>query len=139
MTKGETKADTMERVGTYVDTRLHGANKQESALVAGYSEETARKPSLIEHTKAYALTVTRILSDSADMIDRANQMQRLELEKDTPDPVKAQMWAKLAYFNAQTADILTPKVTIKETTDKDGNRTRSTWGTTGAPLNGSQE
>lgn len=129
MQKGENKADTMKRVGAYVGERLAGANKQESALVAGYSEQTAKTPSLIENTKAYALTVTRVLASAGANMDKAQEFLRLELEKDTPNPVIAQQWAILAQTQAKTMDILTPKVTVKETKDANGNVTRTSWGT----------
>lgn len=129
MQKGENKGDTMKRVGAYVGERLAGANKQESALVAGYSEQTARTPSLIEQTKAYAVVVTRVLSVTADNMDKAQEFLHLELAKDVPNPVICQQWAILAQTQAKTMDILTPKVTVKETKDANGNITRTSWGT----------
>ena len=53
--------DAQKNVTEYIHSRLAGANKMESALEAGYSETTARKPSLIENTKTFAVVQKQIL------------------------------------------------------------------------------
>lgn len=138
MKKGETKADTFSRVGSYVDSRLAGANKEDSAVMAGYEPATARTPSLIENTKTYALIVQRILMNTATVIEMATQHSKEEMENSEPNVPKALQWANLALIHAKTADILTPKITVKETKDANGNVTRQSWGTNGAVVGDSE-
>lgn len=129
MKNGETSSSAVNHVTKYVDNRLAGSNKQESALLAGYSEKTARTPSLIEHTKAYALVVQKMLNKNSTMMAKIMDSVNDDIEEGTIAMLEPQEKVEIAYKIAKIHDILTPKVTIKETTDKDGNKTRTAWGT----------
>ena len=135
MKNGETKADTYKKVSQYVDSRLLGDNKQDSAVQAGYSDTTARKPSLIENTKTYAFIVQTVLFDNAMiMTDAIAELQRV-VENDPVDWVKAQQIANFISTQTKIHDIMTPKVTVKTSTDAKGNKITTAWGSNGAIIN----
>lgn len=123
------KDSAIEHVSAYIGERLAGANKQESALTAGYSETTARKPSLIEETKAYAIVVTRVLNTNSHTLNETMQELRQVVETKPVDWQKAYLIAQVADKMAKIHDTLTPKITVKETKDANGNITRTSWGT----------
>lgn len=135
MKSGQTSDNAVNHVGAYVGARIAGANKQESALQAGYSETTARKPSLIENTKAYAVVITETLNENATALREVLAVVRGEMQKDVKNPQALYLWTQIAKNLTAVHTALTPRVTIKETTDKDGNKTRSIWGTGDAPSN----
>lgn len=133
MNRGETKANTIKRVGKYVAHRVAGNNKQESALLADYAPHTARTPSLIESTKTYQEIIERVLTINAESMhilgdSLNNDIKNGVLEKLKPIE-KAQIYKVITDIN----DKLTPKVTVKETQNKDGTISRVLWGTNGAP------
>jgi phage terminase small subunit len=129
MKNGETSGSAVNHVSKYVGHRLAGANKQESAVLAGYSETTAQKPSLIENTKAYALVVQNMLNKNSLMMSKIMDSINDDINEGTVAVLEPTEKVEIAYKIAKIHDILTPKVTIKETTDKDGNKTRTAWGT----------
>ena len=133
MKNGQPSTKEIQHVGAYVDARLVGANKQESALQAGYSPTTARNPSLIERTKAYGLVVTEMLDKHTRLMHAMTDSLQKDVESGLFDLLNPKTKVEIAYKLAQIHDVLTPKVTIKETTDKDGNKTRTLWGTGDAP------
>lgn len=129
MKTGETKTDTIQRVGAYVDHRLAGANKQESAQLAGYSEQTARTPSLIERTKTYALVITEMLDKNTRLMRAMIDSLEQDVESGLFDLLSPKTKVEITHKLAQIHDTLTPKVTIKESKDANGNVTRTSWGT----------
>ena len=133
MKNREPKDSAVQHVGAYLDARLTGANKHESALQAGYSEQTARTPSLIERTKAYGLVITEMLDKHTRLMHAMTDSLQKDVESGLFDLLNPKTKVEIAYKLAQIHDVLTPKVTIKETTDKDGNKTRTLWGTGDAP------
>ena len=134
MNKGETKDNTIQRVGAYVGERLAGANKQESAVKAGYNESTARNPSLIEHTQTYQVIVEKILTENASTM----HILALSLNDDAKiglfDTLKPLEKAQLYKIITETNDKLTPKITVKQTTDSKGNKTTTAWGSNAPAL-----
>ncbi len=127
MTKGETKTDTLERVDKYIKSRLNGENKMESALSAGYAEGSARKPSLIELTNTYGFMVQSVLLDNA-LTMTETIAEFAEIVKSKPiDWDKAKKAIDVIEKQTKVHDVLTPKVTLKESTDKNGNVTRTAW------------
>lgn len=133
MKKQTTSDNAVKHVGEYVDERLSGSNKQEAALRAGYSESTARTPSLIERTKAYAVVVTEMLDKNTRLMRAMTDSLEQDIESGFFDLLPPKTKVEIAYKLAQIHDTLTPKITVKETTDAKGNKTRQTWGTTGSP------
>lgn len=127
MTKGETKGDVLDRVNKYIDGRLKGDNKQESAVNAGYSLSTSKKPSLIEITNTYAFMVQSVLLDNAlIMTETIDEFKNIVQKK----PVNWDLALKaIQVVEKQTKvhDTLTPKITLKESQDKNGNITRTAW------------
>lgn len=133
MTKGETKDNTIQRVGAYVGERLAGANKQESALEAGYSDSTAKRPSLIEATQTYQIIVEKILTENASTMHILALSLNDDAKKGLFDTLKPLEKAQIYKIITETNDKLTPKVTVKQTTDAKGNKTTTAWGSN-APL-----
>lgn len=129
MNNPELRASTVKHVTEYIDERIAGSNKGESAVRAGYSEQTARTPSLIEQTKAYAVVITQVLERNAGSL-HATMHEMHEVV--TSEPVnweKALIISKVAEKLANIQDKLTPKITVKETKNADGTTTRTSWGT----------
>lgn len=127
MTKGETKTDVLERVNKYIDGRLKGENKMNSATNAGYSLGSARKPSLIELTNTYGFMVQSVLLDNA-LTMTETIAEFAEIVKIKPiDWDKAKKAIDVIEKQTKVHDTLTPKVTLKESTDKNGNVTRTAW------------
>lgn len=135
MQNGQPSDNAIHHVSNYVDHRLAGANKHDSAVQAGYSESTARTPSLIEHTKAYSIVVNDILGKNAALMRKMTDSIGHNVANGDFDSVEIAEQVDIAYKMAKIYDILTPKITVQETTDKDGNKTRKAWGTAGATFN----
>lgn len=131
---GETKADTFKHVSTYINERISGNNKQKSALKAGYSQSTSERPSLIEMTQTYGLLVQETLLDNQLTLRDTMKELREVIENKPVDWVKALNIAKVAEKQASIHNVLTPKVTIKETTDAKGNKIRTMWGSNAPTL-----
>lgn len=111
----------------YLVSRLAGANKQESALSAGYSENVAKQPSLIERTNAYAIQINEILNTNASTLSETMQELRTVILLKPVDWNMALKIADVATKQSKIHDVLTPKVTLKQSTDKNGNVTRTAW------------
>lgn len=135
MLKGETKENTIKKVSEYIDSRLSGNNKQDSAIQAGYAPETARKPSLIEHTKTYQVIVDQILTENASTMFYLAHSINEDAKNGLFDKLKPLEKGQLYKIITETNEKLTPKVTIKETQNKDGTVTRTAWGTNSSQLN----
>ncbi len=134
MKNGQPNAGAIKHATGYVNERLAGSNKQDSAIRAGYSESSSRKPSLVENTLAYALIVQRILFTNSNQMADAQDELRQVLDNKPVDWVKAQQIANFVSTQTKIHDILTPKITVKETKDAQGNITRQSWGTNGAVM-----
>lgn len=135
MKNGEPSAKELNHVGAYVEARLVGANKQESALQAGYAQSTARTPSLIERTKAYGIVVTEMLDNNTRLMRAMIDSVEEDIANGVFDLLNPKTKVEIAHKLAQIHDIMTPKVTVKESTDAKGNKTRTIWGTGDAPSN----
>lgn len=135
MKSGKTSDNAIEHVGKYIDNRLAGANKQQSALLADYSETTATVPSLIENTQAYAVIMQEMLRDNSVIMRVLTQSLRNDLANGALDNLKPMEKAQILKIQAQVEDILRPKITVKETTDSKGNKVRTLWGTNASTLN----
>lgn len=117
----------MPQVKTYINERLAGANKQESAIKAGYSPAVARNSYLIENTQRYQEKVQVILHNNVDNLSTIMDIYR-EIINTTPvDLQKAYLVTQIAEKQTKIHDVLTPKITLKESTDKNGNITRTAW------------
>lgn len=111
----------------YIHSRLAGANKQESALAAGYATATARNPTLIESTKAYMTVQTQILDKNNKNLYTIQQIVTEALEKEPKDLVMAETASRIGKNLTGIYTAMMPKVTLKESTDKNGNVTRTAW------------
>jgi len=119
--------DAQKNVTEYIHNRLAGANKMESALVAGYSETTSRRPSLIENTKTYAIVQKQILDKNNTNLFIVQEIVNEALQKEPKDLVMAETASRIGKNLTAIYTALTPKVTLKESTDKNGNVTRTAW------------
>lgn len=134
MKSGETKANTIQRAGKYIKERLDGNNKQVSAIRAGYEPTTARNPTLIEMTKTYQELVELVLTENAaSMYHLATSMRKM-VENGDIDQLKPLEQAQFYKIITDINDKLTPKVTLKESVDAKGNKTRTLWGTNASAL-----
>lgn len=127
MTPGSNKSQTVEKVTKYIQKRVAGVNKQESALQAGYATPTARNPSLIEHTKTYQSIVEKVLTNSANLMLDLTDSLREDMRSGVLEELKPLEKAQIYKIITDSADKLTPKITLKEMTDKNGNVTRTAW------------
>lgn len=134
MNNQELRPSTVKHVSEYIDERMSGNNKQESAQRAGYSVSTSRNPSLIESTQAYAVIITEILDKNARVTQKMLNSIAEDVESGLFDELSPQIKAEIAFKLVRIHDTLTPRVTVKESTDAKGNKTRHIWGTGGAPL-----
>lgn len=117
----------MPQVTKYIDERLKGSNKQESAIAAGYKPAVARNAHLIENTQRYQEKVQVILHNNVDNLSTIMDIYR-EIINTTPvDLQKAYLVTQIAEKQTKIHDVLTPKITLKESTDKNGNVTRTAW------------
>lgn len=117
----------MPQVTKYVDARLEGKNKAESAIHAGYSATVANKPSLIELTNRYSMVIQEVLHDNSVSMREVMRHYNKVVQSDPVDWEKAKKIIDVAEKQAKVYDILMPKVTLKESTDKNGNVTRTAW------------
>lgn len=133
MANRKIKDSAVTRVGKYLEGRIAGSNKKDSALMAGYSAQTARTPSLIEQTKAYSVVVTEMLDRNTRIMRAMIDSIEQSVQSGQFDLLHPKIKAEIAYKMAQIHDVMTPKVTVKETQNKDGTISRVLWGTNGAP------
>ena len=129
MKNGKPNDSAIAHVGEYIGHRIAGANKQESAQMAGYSVTTSRNPSLIEATKAYAIVVSEMLDKNTRIMRLMIDSVENDIKTGVFDELGTKTKAEIAHKLAQIHDIMTPKVTIKESKDANGNVTRTSWGT----------
>ena len=121
------RKDAVKNVTNYIHNRVSGMNKQDSAIKAGYAEITARKPTNIEHTKTYQSIVERILTENATTMLILAQSLNEDAKAGKFDELKPLEKGQLYKIVTETNDKLIPKVTLKESTDKNGNVTRTAW------------
>lgn len=117
----------MPQVQKYVEHKLAGANKQDSAIMAGYSEKTARNPTLIESTQRYQDIVRATLDTNAKSLQLILDNVSEELQNDIINWNKLYLMSQVAVKLTGVHTALTPRVTLKESTDKNGNVTRTAW------------
>ena len=99
----------------------------ESALEAGYSESTSRRPSLIENTKTYAIVQKQILDKNNQNLYTIQEIVTEALQKEPKDLVMAETASRIGKNLTGIYTAMMPKVTLKESTDKNGNVTRTAW------------
>lgn len=122
-----TKADTVKKVSDYIVNRVSDINKQDSAVLAGYSENTARVPSLIETTQTYKTMIEQVLTLNASTMLHLGNSLREDATNGVLDKLRPIEKGQLYKIITEVNDKLTPKVTLKESTDKNGNITRTAW------------
>lgn len=116
-----------KKIVRYIVYRLKGDSKYTALIKAGYSMQTAKTPSLVEHTNTYAVVVKEILDTSSLTLQLihnsiANSVQ--DGDFDSLDLLtKSQILQRLTDSHVK----LTPKVTVKqEETGLDGVK-RTLW------------
>lgn len=119
--------EAKKNVTEYIHNRLAGDNKMKSAVKAGYSETTARAPSLIENTKTYAIVQKQILEENNKNLYTIQEIVTEALNKEPKDLFTAKLASEIGKNLTGIYTALTPKVTLKESTDKNGNVTRTAW------------
>jgi phage terminase small subunit len=119
--------EAQKNVTEYIHNRLAGANKMKSAIEAGYSETTARNPTLIESTKAYMTVQTQILEKNNKNLYTIQEIVTEALQKEPKDLVMAETASRIGKNLTGIYTAMMPKVTLKESTDKNGNVTRTAW------------
>lgn len=121
------KESAKKKAHSYIGSRIAGENKMESAIQAGYSETVARKPSIIEGTKAYNLVYQQVLEENSQNMLRIMEDVTESLTKEPKDLVRAKLASETGKNLTAIYTALMPKVTLKESTDKNGNVTRTAW------------
>ena len=117
----------LPQVKKYVEHKLAGANKMEAAQMAGYSVATSRNPTLIESTQRYNEIVKQTLDTNAKSLQLTLDNVSEELQNDEKDWQKLYLMSQVASKLTSVHTALTPRVTLKESTDKNGNVTRTAW------------
>lgn len=125
----------MPQVKKYIQARIEGENKMESAITAGYSKAVSRNTNLIESTQRYAVKVQEILHTNIDNVSTILEIYREIINTEPVDLQKAYLATQIAEKQIKIHDVLTPRVTVKESTDKNGNITRVAWGSNSSQLN----
>jgi hypothetical protein len=106
---------------------LIGDNKQKALIKAGYSETTARNPTLVESTQKYLITQKQILEENSRNLFTIQEVVTEALQKEPKDLNTAKLASDIGKNLTAIYTALTPKVTLKESTDKNGNVTRTAW------------
>ena len=99
----------------------------EAAQMAGYSVATSRNPTLIESTQRYNEIVKQTLDTNAKSLQLTLDNVSEELQNDEKDWQKLYLMSQVASKLTSVHTALTPRVTLKESTDKNGNVTRTAW------------
>jgi hypothetical protein len=128
------RASTARHVGDYINNRIAGSNKQESAQLAGYSGSTSRNPTLIESTQAYAVIINEVLTVNSNTLRTVMHEMTKESQNDEIDWKKMYLMSQVAEKMTNIHDTLTPRVTVKTTTDAKGNKTSTAWGSNSSIL-----
>lgn len=124
----EVSEDKIKRAREYIEMRKKGINKKDALVSLGYSESTAKSPSLVEHTKAYAAALQQILSENTQTIQTLQSSVQSDIDNGKLDNINTKDKVDITLKLAQIHKILTPQVTIKEEQMKDGTTKRTVWG-----------
>ena len=117
----------IEKTKKYIETRLQGKSKRKSALIAGYSENTAHIPTKIEQGKNYKALVETINANNVNLMQIIAEKTHEALKEGISKTV---LDGTVALKNiAQVYKLLSPEVKIKESKDADGNTKRTIWAT----------
>lgn len=121
------RASTVKNVTNYIGHKVAGANKMQSAKMAGYSDAVARRPMQIENTQTYKDIADKILSGNARIMLHLIESLQDDILNGALDSLKPTEKSQILKVQAQVEDIMKPKVTLKQVTDKNGNVTRTAW------------
>jgi len=117
----------IEKTKKYIETRLQGKSKRKSALIAGYSENTAHIPNKIEQGQNYKALVETINANNVNLMQKIAEKTHEALKNGIS---KSVLDGTTALKNiAQVYKLLSPEVKIKESKDADGNTKRTIWAT----------
>lgn len=117
----------IEKTKKYIETRLQGKSKRKSALIAGYSENTAHIPTKIEQGQNYKALVETINANNVNLMQKIAEKTHEALKEGINKTV---LDGTTALKNiAQVYKLLSPEVKIKESKDADGNTKRTIWAT----------
>lgn len=123
----EYRASTVKHVTDYIGHKVAGANKMQSAKMAGYSDAVARRPMQIESTQTYKEIADKILSSNARVMLHLIESLEEDMKSGKLSELKPTEKSNILKVQAQVEDIMKPKVTLKQVTDKNGNVTRTAW------------
>ena len=110
----------------YIQARMNGNNKKESALMASYSYGT--NPDAVERTKAYAVAISDVLNGNALKLSRLGKATQDKIDEGELEKLSLKDVVDISLKLAQIHKILVPQVTIKEEQMKDGTTKRTVWG-----------
>lgn len=117
----------IEKTKKYIETRLQGKSKRKSALIAGYSENTAHVPTKIEQGNNYKALVETINAQNVNLMQKIADKTHEALKEGMSKTV---LDGTVALKNiAQVYKLLTPEIRVRESKDKDGNTKRTIWAT----------
>lgn len=117
----------IEKTKKYIETRLQGKSKRKSALIAGYSENTAHAPMRIEKGQNYKALVETLNANNVNLMQKIAEKTHEALKNGVNKTV---LDGTTALKNiAQVYKLLSPEVKIKESKDADGNTKRTIWAT----------
>lgn len=123
-----TTAESLRKAKLYIDGQKGGMTKVKAAAFAGFSPITQKKTNVIEKSNSYQIML-RLTSEQ-----NAMSLHKLAtaVSKDVSSGemgVKTLQKTQIMKNLAQIEDMLTPKVTLRESVDSNGNKVKSTqWG-----------
>lgn len=125
----EVSEDKIKRAREYIELKKKGMNKHDALIAMGFSESTAKSPSIVENTKAYQVAVEQILNkNKASMGILSSSIEQKLADEQLLDKMSVHEVAQLHKVLADIHKIMTPQVTIKEEQMKDGTTKRTVWG-----------
>lgn len=123
-----TTAESLRKAKLYIDGQKGGMTKVKAAAFTGFSPITQKKTNVIEKSNSYQIML-RLTSEQ-----NAMSLHKLAtaVSKDVSSGemgVKTLQKTQIMKNLAQIEDMLTPKVTLRESVDSNGNKVKSTqWG-----------
>lgn len=106
---------------------MQGKSKRKSALIAGYSENTAHAPVRIEQSNNYKALVETINAQNVNLMQKIAEKTHEALREGISKTV---LDGTTALKNiAQVYKLLSPEIKVKESKGADGSTKRTIWAT----------
>jgi len=123
MKEGRYNSKNIINTARYLQNRINGMNKKESAKAANYAPSVQNKPTEIENTANFQRLQNQLLGKNTQLM-----VQLMTDVQDSADDIERQKGKSLILHRlAQIQKILTPTVRVKERIDNKGEKRRTIW------------